>query len=329
MNNLMELSSTFKKLIDESEIIAVASHLNPDGDNLGSVTAMVGMLNKLGKDVVFILDDKIPKSFKFLPNLSFAKAPNELKNDFDLFIALDSSDENRMGDNIKKIFGASKKTVNIDHHFSNTSYADLNIVDFKSPATCEVLARIFETLNLELSKEIATSLFTGLSTDTGSFKYSSVSSSTFLTASNLFKYDVDIDEVTVNVYQSRSREKTDLLIKAMNSIEYFHDNKIALVFVTKDDMEKSKAEKSDADGIVEFVRDIDTVELAILLKEKDDCIRLSLRSKSNIDCTKIASKFNGGGHVRASGGTINHTDLIKAKQDIIKVAEEQLWWTDF
>ncbi|MDU5466442.1 MAG: bifunctional oligoribonuclease/PAP phosphatase NrnA [Peptoniphilus harei] len=324
MNNLMELSSTFKKLIDESEIIAVASHLNPDGDNLGSVTAMVGMLNKLGKDVVFILDDKIPKSFKFLPNLSFAKAPNELKNDFDLFIALDSSDENRMGDNIKKIFGASKKTVNIDHHFSNTSYADLNIVDFKSPATCEVLARIFETLNLELSKEIATSLFTGLSTDTGSFKYSSVSSSTFLTASNLFKYDVDIDEVTVNVYQSRSREKTDLLIKAMNSIEYFHDNKIALVFVTKDDMEKSKAEKSDADGIVEFVRDIDTVELAILLKEKDDCIRLSLRSKSNIDCTKIASKFNGGGHVRASGGTINHTDLIKAKQDIIKVAEEQL-----
>ena len=311
MNNLMELSSTFKKLIDESEIIAVASHLNPDGDNLGSVTAMVGMLNKLGKDVVFILDDKIPKSFKFLPNLSFAKAPNELQNDFDLFIALDSSDENRMGDNIKKVFEASKKTVNIDHHF-------------RSPATCEVLARIFETLNLELSKEIATSLFTGLSTDTGSFKYSSVSSSTFLTASNLFKYDVDIDEVTVNVYQSRSREKTDLLIRAMNSIEYFHDNKIALVFVTKDDMEKSKAEKSDADGIVEFVRDIDTVELAILLKEKDDCIRLSLRSKSNIDCTKIASKFNGGGHVRASGGTINHTDLIKAKEDIIKVAEEQL-----
>ena len=109
------------------------------------------------------------------------------------------------------------------------------------------------------------------------------------------------------------------------TIEYFHDNKIALVFVTKEDMEKSKAEKSDADGIVEFVRDIDTVELAILLKEKDDCIRLSLRSKSNIDCTKVASKFNGGGHVRASGGTINHTDLKKAKDDVVKVAEEQLW----
>ncbi|NMW84604.1 bifunctional oligoribonuclease/PAP phosphatase NrnA [Peptoniphilus sp. AGMB00490] len=324
MINLKELSSELKKLIYESENIAVASHLNPDGDNLGSVTAMVGMLKKLGKNAVYVLDDTIPNSFKFLPNLSYAKSPDNINNVFDLFIALDSSDENRMGENIKKIFKASKKTVNIDHHFSNTKFADLNIVDDKSPATCEVLARIFESLDLKLNKEIATSLFTGLSTDTGSFKYSSVNSNTFLIASNLFKYDIDINEVTVNVYQSRSRQKTDLLIRAMNSIEYFDNDKIAVVFVTKDDMEKSKAEKADADGIVEFVRDIDTVELAVLLKEKDDCIRLSLRSKSYIDCTKVASKFNGGGHVRASGGTINHTDLNKAKEDVVKVAEEQL-----
>lgn len=324
MINLKELSSELKKLIYESENIAVASHLNPDGDNLGSVTAMVGMLKKLGKNAVYVLDDTIPNSFKFLPHLSYAKSPDNINNVFDLFIALDSSDENRMGDNIKKIFKASKKTVNIDHHFSNTKFADLNIVDDKSPATCEVLARIFESLDLKLNKEIATSLFTGLSTDTGSFKYSSVNSNTFLIASNLFKYDIDINEVTVNVYQSRSRQKTDLLIRAMNSIEYFDNDKIAVVFVTKDDMEKSKAEKADADGIVEFVRDIDTVELSVLLKEKDDCIRLSLRSKSYIDCTKVASKFNGGGHVRASGGTINHTDLNKAKEDVVKVAEEQL-----
>lgn len=324
MINLKELSSELKNLINESENIAVASHLNPDGDNLGSVTAMVGMLKKLGKNVVYVLDDIIPNSFKFLPNLSYAKSPDKINNVFDLFIALDSSDENRMGDNIKKVFETSKKTVNIDHHFSNTKFADLNIVDDKSPATCEVLARIFETLDLELNKDIATSLFTGLSTDTGSFKYSSVNSNTFLIASNLFKYDIDINEVTVNVYQSRSRQKTDLLIRAMNSIEYFDNDKIAVVFVTKDDMIKSKAEKADADGIVEFVRDIDSVELAVLLKEKDDCIRLSLRSKSYIDCTKVASKFNGGGHVKASGGTINHTDLNKAKEDVVKVAEEQL-----
>lgn len=324
MINLKEVSSELKKLIDTSQSIAVASHLNPDGDNLGSVTAMIGMLDKLGKNPVFILDDSIPSSFKFLPNLSSAKNPDDIEDAFDLFIALDSSDEDRMGDRVKEIFNKSKKTVNIDHHFSNKNYANLNIVDEKSPATCELLTRIFKSLNFELNKDIATSLFTGLSTDTGSFKYSSVSSKTFEIASELFKYDIDINEVTQNVYQSRSRQKTDLLIRAMNSIEYFHEDKIAVVIVTKDDMEKTGAAKADADGIVEFVRDIDTVELAVLLKEKDDCIRLSLRSKSYMDCTKIASIFNGGGHVRASGGTINHTDLKKAKKDLVKVAEEEL-----
>jgi len=325
MINLKELSSELKNLIDNSNSIAVASHLNPDGDNLGSATAMLGMLNKLSKNPVFILDDSVPSHFKFLPNLSYSKSPENIDEDFDLFIALDSSDEDRMGDRVKEIFNKSKKTVNIDHHFSNKNYADLNIVDENSPATCEVLARIFKSLNLQLDKEIATSLFTGLSTDTGSFKYSSVSSKTFEIASDLFKYDIDINEVTQNVYQSRSRQKTDLLIRAMNSIEYFDKDKIAVVIVTKEDMEKTKAAKSDADGIVEFVRDIDTVELAVLLKEKDDCIRLSLRSKSYVDCTKIASKFNGGGHIRASGGTINHTDIKKAKKDLVEVAEEELW----
>ena len=325
MINLKDLSTEFKTLVDNSQNIAVASHLNPDGDNLGSVTAMIGLLIKLGKNPVFILDDIIPASFKFLPNLSYAKNPEEISDKFDLFIALDSSDEDRMGDKVKGIFYASKKTINIDHHFSNKNYANLNIVDDKSPATCELLARIFKSLQLELNKDIATSLFTGLSTDTGSFKYSSVKSETFSIASELFKYDVDINEVTVNIYQSRSRQKTDLLIRAMNSIEYFDEDKIAVVFVTKDDMEKTRAAKSDADGIVEFVRDIDIVELAVLLKEKDDCIRLSLRSKSYIDCTKIASKFNGGGHIRASGGTIDYTDLEKAKAEVVKFAEEQLW----
>lgn len=329
MINLKEVSSELKNLIDSSQNIAVASHLNPDGDNLGSVTAMIGMLNKLGKKPVFVLDDLIPSTFNFLPNLSFSKSPDDIDTSFDLFIALDSSDEDRMGDRVKEIFNKSEKTVNIDHHFSNKNYADLNIVDEKSPATCEVLARIFKSLELDLNKEIATSLFTGLSTDTGSFKYSSVTSKTFEIASYLFKYNIDINEVTQNVYQSRSRQKTDLLIRAMNSIEYFDGDKIAVVIVTKEDMVNTKAAKSDADGIVEFVRDIDSVELAVLLKEKDDCIRLSLRSKSYVDCTKIASKFNGGGHIRASGGTINHTDIIKAKKDLIKVAEEELWWMDY
>lgn len=129
MNKLDSFSCEFKELIDRSEKIAVASHLNPDGDNLGSVTAMVGMLKKLGKEAIFVLDDIIPNSFKFLPNLGSAKNPRDLREDFDLFIALDSSDLNRMGPNVSRIFKNSKKTINIDHHFSNDNFASLNIVE--------------------------------------------------------------------------------------------------------------------------------------------------------------------------------------------------------
>lgn len=325
ITNLTNLASEFKKLIEESEKIAIASHLNPDGDNLGSVTAMKNLLKKYGKTPIFILDDLIPSSFKFLPNIEENKSPEEVKDiNFDLFITLDCSDTNRMGDNLKEIFEKSSKTINIDHHKTNENFADLNIVDPNSPATCELLYRVFENIDFELNKDIATSLYTGLSTDTGSFKYDSVNSETFRIASELVKYDISLNDIAVNVYQSRSIEKTNLLIRALNSIKYFCDNKIAIAIVTNKDMEETNAEKGDADGIVEFVRDTDGVELAVLLKEKEDCIRLSLRSKSEINCTKIASQFDGGGHVRASGGTIHHKDFDKAIDDIVKAAEEEL-----
>lgn len=325
MTNLTNLASEFKKLIEESNTIAIASHLNPDGDNLGSVTAMKNLLKKLDKSPIFVLDDLIPSSFKFLPNISDNKSPDEVKSvNFDLFITLDCSDTDRMGDNLKEIFNKSKKTINIDHHKTNENFADLNIVDTNSPATCELLFRIIESAEFKIDKDIATSLYTGLSTDTGSFKYDSVNSETFRIASELVKYDISLNDIAVNVYQSRSIEKTNLLIRALNSIKYFCDNKIAIAIVTNKDMEETKAEKGDADGIVEFVRDTDGVELAVLLKEKEGCIRLSLRSKSKINCTKVASQFNGGGHVRASGGTIHHLDFEKAIEDVVNAAKEEL-----
>lgn len=325
MMKLNNLSKEFKKLILESENIAVGSHLNPDGDNLGSVTAMITLLKNLGKKPVFLLDDLIPSSFLFLPNISEGVSPSDLLNNkFDLFIALDCSDADRMGDNLKNILNKSLKSINIDHHKTNENFADLNIVDIKSPATCELLFRILEKCEFNLDKDIATSLYTGLSTDTGSFKYDSVNSETFRIASELVKYNINLNEIAVNVYQSRSLEKTNLLIRALNSIEYYCDNKIAIATVTINDMDITNAAKGDADGIVEFVRDIEGVELAVLLKEKKDSIRVSLRSKSVINCTNIASKFNGGGHVRASGATIDHTDLKKAIEEIVEAAREEL-----
>lgn len=310
-------TTKFKKLIDDSKIIYIASHLNPDGDNLGSITGMYSALVEYGKCVHLIIDDEVPVAERFLPNIDKSVNSSTLTKNPDLFITLDCADIDRLSLGSKELFLSAKNTINIDHHSTNTMFADVNIVDTKSPATGETLFGTLKEANIPLNKDSATSLYTAISSDTGSFKYDSVRKSTFLIAAELLDFNININEVAVNLYQNRSLAKTNLLIKAMNTLELYSDGKIGIVCITDKDIEECNADKSDADGIVEFVRDIDTVELAILLKEKSDCVRLSTRSKSYIDVTKIAGKFNGGGHIRASGATIN-LPINKAKEEVLK-----------
>ena len=324
ISNIKEEINKFKIAIDESNSIAIASHLSPDGDNLGSITATYGMLKNLGKNPVFILDDEIPKSESFLPYINSFVNPKDIKNkEFDLFISLDCADLQRMGSNIKPFFIDSKKTVNIDHHSTNDFFSEINIVNVNATATCEVLYDIFTSLKYPIDKNIATSLYTGISSDTGSFKYDSVKSKTFKIAADLLMYNINFNEINVSLYQSRSKEKTDLLIRALNSIEYYHNNQIAIVSTTIEDFNKTNASKLDSEGIVEFVRDIEGVEVAILLKEKRDSVRLSLRSKSFVNCAKVASQFNGGGHIRAAGGTFFELSMKQAKEYIIETVLEE------
>lgn len=314
-------NNKLKSLIDNANSIYIASHINPDGDNLGSITGMYLALKKYGKNVFLIEDDEIPDAQKFLPAIKDMVRSETLSKDVDLFITLDCADINRLGA-AKELFNSAKNTVNIDHHSTNTRFADLNIVDENSPATGETLYQILKDIDLELDQDSATCIYTAISSDTGSFKYDSVRKSTFLIAAELLDYGVNINDVAVNLYQNRSLAKTNLLLKVMDTLELYNDNKIGVVVLTDEDIKSCNARKSDADGIVEFVRDISTVELAILLKDKKENVRLSTRSKSYIDVTNIASKFGGGGHIRAAGATIN-LNIDEAKKEVLKYALEE------
>lgn len=318
----MEISK-LKSLIDNSNKIYIASHINPDGDNLGSINAMYLALKKYKKENIYLIeDDEIPDAHKFLPANKYMVKSKDLENNADLFISLDCADIDRLA-SAKFLFEGAKNTVSIDHHSTNTRFADLNIVDEASPATGETLYEVLKELNLEIDKDIATSLYSAISSDTGSFKYDSTRKETFLIAAELMDYNINLNEIAVNLYQKRSLGKTKLLLKVMDSLELYEDNKLGIVVLTDEDIKSCNARKSDADGIVEFVRDISTVELAIMLKEKSDCIRFSSRSKSYVDVTKIASKFGGGGHIRAAGATI-YSDIKTAKEEVLKYAIEEL-----
>lgn len=317
MNNALgTLMEEAIKLIKKSDNIYIASHVQPDGDNIGSTLALGMAIKKLKGKVNILKVDDIPSDYHFLPNLDIIKE-YDVDQDIDLFIALDSSDIDRLGLGEKFALKADK-IINIDHHITNDNFGDINIVSASSGATGEIIYEFIKKMGVEIDKDIATCLYTAISTDTGSFMYSNTSYKTHLIVSNLLKLGIDNNYINVNLYQSRSMKRTKLFIDSLNRLESFLEGKVGIITVTQEMLRDNNAKLEDTEGIVSFVRDIDSIEVACLLKEIDNNeIKVSLRSKKEIDVSKICNKFDGGGHMRAAGCTI-YSEIEDAKQLILE-----------
>lgn len=320
MNDLKEFSISLKQEINKANSIAIISHVSPDGDNLGSLEAMFGYLNLLGKEFTYIGNDYVPKDFNFLTSTKYRVDVDSLKDKvFDLIIALDSSDIHRFGKAGEMIVRAAKCTANIDHHLSNTLYGDLNYVVPKATSTGEVLFNVLECLEAEFTGDMATGIYTAISTDTGSFQYDSVNGRTHRIVAKLYDYGCDHNLVVQSIYQSRSREKLALMTKVLSRIEFLADGKVAMAACLLDDLNETGASSEDTEGIVEQVRNIEGVEMAVFLKEKEEEVKLSFRSKSYIDCTQFAGEFGGGGHIRASGASaaMSLNDVVNKVKELV------------
>jgi phosphoesterase RecJ-like protein len=308
--------------IDKSTTIGIVSHLNPDGDNIGSILALGTSLEKLGKTVTILESDFVPSDLLFLPNVrKITKLEVDLK--FDVLFVLDSSDPERLGDN-KKYLPDSECIVNIDHHISNTNFGDINIVDPSASSTSEIIFKLIEELNLPLDIDIATCIYVGISTDTGRFMYENVKSSTHRIASKLLEIGIDAYDINKNLYQKRSLERTKLFIEVVGSSKLLCSNKVSIAKVTLEDLYKTNAKPEDSDGIVEFLRDTETVEVSVLLKEiTNNLTRVSIRTKDYVDANKICNHFGGGGHLRAAGCTIEK-NIDESESLIIEVIKNYI-----
>lgn len=306
----------FKRKLNEVEHICLVSHIHPDGDSVGSLLSLGLVLESINKKVTMLKTDDIPDKFKFLPGIDKLKSYEENK-EFDLLIVLDCSDLDRLG-TFKYITDKAKYIVNIDHHVSNTNYGDINIVNHKASATGELVFHILNYLNLYIDKEVATCLYVAIATDTGSFRYDNTHAETHFIVSKLFEKQIDLKKITFEVFQNKTLASTKLFIEALNTLDLYYDNKLAIVHVTQQMLKKNNAEFNDIDGIVEYIRDIETVEVACILKELDKSeIKVGLRSKRYVNVAEIAQKFQGGGHIRASGCTI-YDNINKTKEVLIK-----------
>ncbi|WP_457561319.1 DHH family phosphoesterase [Caminibacter sp.] len=319
MNNLFK--DAFEK-IKEAQKIVLISHINPDGDALGSSLSMYPILKNMGKKVtVFNVTKPLLQYLDFLPN--FDKITDKLPKEYDLMISFDCGSFDRLGIEEKPPF-----LINFDHHISNTNYGDINIIDPKAASTSQVVYNFCKANGIDIDKDSATCMYTALVTDTGSFQYESVNDKVFEMAADMVRCGVEPAYVAKMLFQRDRLSRLRLLAKAYETIELCCDGKVAFVEVTREMMEITGAIKDDTDTIVNSVRALAPVEVAVMLREDDDGIKISLRSKNYADVSKIAVKYGGGGHIRAAGATIkNEFDFEKVKnmlkEDLKNIIKEE------
>lgn len=310
----------FKNFIDEADTIAISAHINPDGDALGSALGLRKSLELYGKKSDVIKISEVDDYLKFLPQIDFYKNPS--KKEYDLFIIVDCSEFDRI-DKAIEICKKSKKVLVIDHHEGGSIKTDLNIIHSDSPASCELVYEIIKRLNLPIDKEIATLLYAGLVTDTGRFLYSNISEITFYTAADLYKIGADFEMIYKNLYQNKEISKLQFENHLLNKVEF--KKPYALVGVSQKICKDFGVQMGDSESVVNTLRDLKGIEVACLVKEYgENEFKISLRSKDYLDVSKIARDNGGGGHIRASGFTINTDSMDKALNIMRKILEEAI-----
>jgi len=308
------------KLIKECSNIAILPHISADGDSIGSSLALAISLRSMSKCVDIISEEAIPENYMFLPDSNTIKVYNGEMSDYDLIIALDSGDIERLG---KRGIFISKtvKTVNIDHHPTNTNFAIYNYIKSDASSVGEIIYCLLKEYDFFINADIATCLYTAIIADTGGFKYSNTTSQTHLIAAELIDYDLDISDISRRVFDVLTLGKLKLINIATGSIDIIEDGKISILSINDDILESIGAKEEDYDGIINFARNINTVEVAVTFRKKiNGEIKVNFRSNRYVDVAKIAQKYGGGGHVRAAGVTFREGyDLVKEKiiKDII------------
>jgi phosphoesterase RecJ-like protein len=313
----MKSTRVIQRILDgihRSQSICIVGHIRPDGDCIGSQIGLALALQAEGKDVVCWNEDPLPKKLAFLDTKGLMRQP-EPGQAFDGVIATDCASFQRLGRTGEHI-QARKLFINIDHHRSNTRYADLNWVSWHQPSTGELIYRLLRVANWPITPPIADCLFTAVSTDTGSFQYPSTRPSTYAVAGHLVERGADLARVCHEVYQSYPLSRVRLVRTMLNRFRLTHDNRTAYFWLHKRDYERAGAESDDSEGLIDYIRAIEPVVVACIFEEiETDLTRLSLRSKDDrVNVNAIASQFGGGGHQAAAGARIRgHPATIQRK----------------
>ena len=297
--------------------LVLCPHVSPDGDALGSTLALKMALEKAGKKVTVMVGDDVPEAFGFLPQIDcFVKPADGEVVEADLLVVLDASSLDRIGKVAQAV--KAKAVANIDHHISNTQFADYLYLNTEAAATAEILCNLVEKLGITPDKDLATCLYTGIYTDCGSFRYANTTPGTMRAAAKLLEYGVRPNEIS-DALGTNTRANIEMLGKVLQTLAFYNDGKISTLEINSDLYDKDV----NTDNFISFARYIEGVDVAVLFKAVEPAVtRVSMRSQDT-DVAEIALSFGGGGHVRAAGCTVE-LPLEQAKAKVLEAIGKAL-----
>lgn len=301
--------------LKDSSNVLIASHINQDGDAIGSLLSVGLALDSLNKKTFLFNESPIPAVYRFLPGIELVKHEIDDSNIFDTAVILDCGNLERIGKSAGAV-SLIPVIINIDHHVTNSGYGTCLLVDISACSTAEIIYRIIKKMNIPISKEIAASIYTAILTDTGSFRASNTNMPAFAICEEMVGYGADPYEIAQNVYGKYSLGRIRLLNLALDSIELSDNGKLSMMIITMDMINETGTQSEDVDGLISYAKRIKGVKVAVLIQEEKNSLNksnglknfhVSLRSDGTIDVTDIALSFGGGGHFSAAGFNIETT----------------------
>lgn len=299
----MTTISEIARWIADNDDFAIVSHVRPDGDSLGSTLALKLAMEQLGKRAVVVYPGDIPTMYRYLPGIDTLVDENSLPFEPKAAIMVDIADTVRLGRSAQVYESVTEQAV-VDHHEVTDCRFPRHYIRPQAAAASELIYELVGEMGVPLTTDIATCLYTGMSTDTGNFNFSNTTPTTLRYSAECIAAGVDVSELTRMAFRMRSPQKLKLLGMGVSRVEYFAGGKLSMTRITRQMLEEAGAVHSDTDRIVNFLLDTDGVYVAIVAEEYDEDTKFSFRSVGDTDVAELAKQVGGGGHVRASGATI-------------------------
>ena len=291
------------RFIQSHRSFYLAAHQSPDGDTLGSCLALRRALLALGKDATVVCADPVPEYLTFLDGADTVQSADGLLPPREAVLFVDCADHRRTG-SLEAILETAPYQFCIDHHGTNPRMSKDGDWVEEVGATGELVLKLLEAIDAPIDREIAAALYTAISTDTGNFSYSNTTADTFCACAKLMAYGVDLPELNRVLFRSMHLSKARLIAYVLTEMQLYCGGRLAIASIPQAVLSEYGATKADCEGLIDYLRDVDTVEVACVLREEDGAVRVSMRSKRFCDVAAVGKRFGGGGHLRAAGCTL-------------------------